>query len=218
MFGEGVSVVGKPGTMPIAAHGCNICREDCVCRLSTIDGGGDAPYALAPQSGARLSYAVAMEQPEHDDAIERVLDRAFGPGRYAKTSERVRERGAVLERRLSRVALNEAGRVIGVCRIWRAEAGASVFFLGPLAVDPAAQSAGLGFNLTQEAVAACRAAGGNAVILVGAEPFFRPAGFTTIPHGRVTLPGPVDPARLLWLELRPGGLDRLRGELKAPST
>jgi predicted N-acetyltransferase YhbS len=40
---------------------------------------------------------IVAEKPEHDAAIERVLDRAFGPGRFAKTSERVRERGARLE-------------------------------------------------------------------------------------------------------------------------
>jgi predicted N-acetyltransferase YhbS len=146
-----------------------------------------------------------------------VLERAFGPGRYAKTSERVRERGAVAEPVLSRVALNDAGEVVGVCRIWRVEAGAPVFFLGPLAVDPSEQSAGVGLALVRDAVAACRASGGNGVILVGAERFFRPIGFTVVPAGKVTLPGPVDPARLLWIELRPGGLDKVHGEIGGPS-
>lgn len=163
-----------------------------------------------------MAYKLAAELPEHHDAIERVLERAFGPGRYAKTSERVRERGAVFEPSLSRVALSDAGAVVGVCRIWRAHAGATIYFLGPLAVDPAAQSAGLGLSLTQDSVAACRAVGGQAVVLVGAEKFFRPAGFHVIPPGRVTLPGPVDPARFLWCELRAGGLDKVQGEVKAP--
>jgi predicted N-acetyltransferase YhbS len=164
-----------------------------------------------------LAYKLVAELPEHHDAIEHVLDRAFGPGRFAKTSERVRERGAVFEPALSRVAVDEAGAVGGVCRIWRAEAGAPVYFLGPLAVDPAAQSAGLGLSLTRESVAACRAAGGHAVILVGAEKFFRPVGFQVIPPGRVTLPGPVDLTRFLWCELHPGGLDKVQGEVKAPT-
>jgi predicted N-acetyltransferase YhbS len=163
-----------------------------------------------------MAYTLVAEKPEHHDAIERVLDRAFGPGRFAKTSERVRERGAWAEPGLSRVAIDDAGEVIGVCRIWRAEAGAPVFFLGPLAVDPAAQAAGLGLALTRHALAACRAIGGAGVVLVGAERFFRPLGFTVVPSGRIKLPGPVDPARLLWLELRPGGLDKIGGELRAP--
>ncbi len=163
-----------------------------------------------------MGHTLTAEKPEHADAIERVLARAFGPGRYAKTSERVRERGAVLEPSLTRVALNGDSDVVGVCRIWRVEAGAPVFFLGPLAVDPSEQAAGAGLALVRDSIAACRASGGSGVILVGAERFFRPAGFTVVPAGRVTLPGPVDPARLLWLALRPGGLDKVHGELSAP--
>lgn len=172
----------------------------------------------APYFGARcLGHILIAEKPEHGAAIERVLDRAFGPGRFAKSSERVRERGAVLEPSLSRVALNDAGEAIGVCRIWRAEAGAPVHFLGPLAVDPAAQSAGLGLVLVQACVAACRAVGAGGVIVVGAQKFFEPAGFSLVPKGRVSLQGPTDATRLLWQALRPGGLDKVEGELRAPS-
>lgn len=159
-----------------------------------------------------MSLRLVAERPEHQDAIERVLDRAFGPGRFAKTSERVRERGAEFEPSLSRVALDGADEVIGCCRIWRVSAGAgAVFFLGPLAVDPGAQHQGLGAALTRDALVACRAAGGGGVILVGAESFFRPLGFSVVPDGRVRLPGPVDATRLLWCELRPGGLDKVAG-------
>lgn len=163
-----------------------------------------------------MGHTLIAEKPEHAESIEHVLERAFGPGRFAKTSERVRERGAVFEPSLSRVALNDAGALIGVCRIWRAEAGQPVYFLGPLAVDPAAQSGGLGLALVQACVGACRSAGGSAIVLVGAEKFFAPAGFTRVPEGRVTLPGPTDPARLLWQALRPGGLDKVQGVLTAP--
>ena len=163
-----------------------------------------------------MAAALIVEKPEHAAAIEAVLDRAFGPGRFAKSSERVRERGALLEPALSRVALDDAGKVVGICRIWRAEAGIALFFLGPLAVDPGAQHAGLGLALAREAVAACRARGGAGIVLVGAEPFFRPLGFTIAPKDRIRLPGPVDPARLLWLELRPGGLGNASGEIKPP--
>jgi predicted N-acetyltransferase YhbS len=157
------------------------------------------------------------EKPEHAGAIEAVLDRAFGPGRFAKSSERVRERGAILEPGLSRVALDQAGEVVGVCRIWRVEAGVAFYFLGPLAVDPGARSAGLGLTLAREAVAACRARGGAGIVLVGAEPFFRPLGFVVVPKDRIRLPGPADPARLLWLELRPGGFDKVAGVIGAPA-
>lgn len=164
------------------------------------------------------TYTFAAERPEHAAEIERVLDRAFGPGRLAKTSERVRERGAVLEPALSRVALDADGAVHGSCRISRVLVGDTpAYFLGPLAVDPAAQHHGLGATLTREAVNACRAARGvGAVVLVGAEAFFRPFGFSVVPKGRITMPGPFDSRRLLWLELRPGGFDRVAGAITAP--
>lgn len=165
-----------------------------------------------------MAFKLVAEKPDHAESIERVLDRAFGPGRFAKTSERVRERGAVAEPSLSRVALAENGELVGVCRIWRitAEAGAKLYFLGPLAVDPSAQNAGLGADLVRATVAACRATRADGVIVVGAESFFAPMGFSRVPDGVLSLPGPVNPARLLWLELHPGGLDRARGALLAP--
>jgi len=168
-----------------------------------------------------MGFTLTAERPECAPAIEAVLNRAFGPGRHAKTSERVRERGAAAEPALSRVALDDAGAAVGVCRIWRVAASlatppAPLYFLGPLAVDPEVQAVGLGLSLTREVVAACRAAGGAGIVLVGAERFFRPLGFTLVPAGRLALPGPFDPNRLLWLELKPGGLDKAAGEIGAP--
>jgi predicted N-acetyltransferase YhbS len=164
-----------------------------------------------------LPTTFVAEKPEHRNGIDAVLDRAFGPGRFAKTSERVRERGARPEPGLSRIGLDENGAIVGVCRISSVEAGAPLFFLGPLAVDPGAQSAGLGAALVREAVIACRARGGAAVVLVGAHKFFQPLGFSIIPPGRLLMPGPVDPERFLWAELRPGGVEKLHGEIKAPA-
>ncbi|MBY0563067.1 MAG: N-acetyltransferase [Hyphomonadaceae bacterium] len=164
-----------------------------------------------------MPFTLVAEKPDHAAAIEGVLNRAFGPGRFAKTSERVRERGAVLEPSLSRIAVSEAGSIVGVCRIWRVELGGlPLFFLGPLAVDPSAQNAGLGADLVNAAVQACRSAGGEGILVVGAASFFAPMGFAPVPEGRVTLPGPVDPARVLWLELRPGALSGVHGSVNAP--
>ena len=173
--------------------------------------------AAPPYARRLMAYTLIAEKPEHAAAIERVLDRAFGPGRHAKTSERVRERGARFEPALSRVALNDAGEVIGVCRIWRVEAGvAAVLPRARSRSIPPRKPRGSASRMTRDGVTACRSVGGAGIVLVGAERFFRPLGFTVVPSGRITLPGPVDPARLLWLELRPGGLDRVQGELRAP--
>ena len=164
-----------------------------------------------------MSYTLITETPDRAREIEAVLDRAFGPGRFAKTSERIRERGAIAEPSLSYLALDETSAVIGVCRMWRIAAGAPFYFLGPLGVDPAARNAGIGLDLARASVNACRAIAGAGIVLIGAARFFAPLGFTPVPAGRLILPGPVDPARVLWLELRPGGFDRVHGALTQPA-
>ena len=60
---------------------------------------------------------------------------------------------------------------------------------------------GIGGTLTRAAIEGARRAGEGLVILVGDAPYYARFGFTPVPPGRLTLPGPVDPARLRWLEL-----------------
>ncbi|NNJ73888.1 MAG: hypothetical protein HKP56_01880, partial [Anderseniella sp.] len=55
------------------------------------------------------------------------------------------------------------------------------------------------------------------VILVGDEPYYAPFGFSRVPDGRLILPGPVDPARLLFCELTPGAFDNVGGLVLSPS-
>ena len=48
-------------------------------------------------------------------------------------------------------------------------------------------------------------------MLVGDEPYYGKSGFKRIPKGRATMPGPVDPARLLVCELVEGAFDGVSG-------
>ncbi len=169
-----------------------------------------------PSEAEPVKPSLAPEAPDMRERVEAVIDNAFGPGRYAKVAERVRERGARFEPELSRVAL-EGASVLGACRIWSVSVGAAhAYFLGPLAVSPARQHEGLGAALVASAVDACREAGGAAVIAIGAHTFFGPLGFVSMPAGQVTLPGPVDPGRLLCLSLVPGACAALAGVCRAP--
>lgn len=136
------------------------------------------------------------EAPEHAAQIEALLGRAFGPGRFVKVSERVRE-FADFAPELSFCAW-EDGRLTGVVRMWRVAVGDQpVVFLGPLAVDQDQRNAGLGALLVQRACAAAEAAGETAVLLVGDEPYFERVGFAAAPTAQVAMPGPVDPKRVL---------------------
>lgn len=145
------------------------------------------------------ALALVNEQPAHAAQIEALLDRAFGPGRFAKVSERVRE-FADYAADLSFCAV-ENGQVVGVVRMWRVLVGDQpVVFLGPLAVEAAERRHGLGAMLVNRACEASFAAGEPAVVLVGDHPYFQRVGFAVAPH--VTLPGPVDRNRVLFRSTR----------------
>lgn len=132
--------------------------------------------------------------------IEALLDQAFGPGRFAKASERVREI-APLRRDLSFCAF-EAGRLVGVVRQSEiAVGGRRMIFLGPLAVDTQARRLGTGAALVQAACAAAAQAGFGEVLLVGDPPYFERLGFSAQATGQIIMPGPVDPRRLLLRRL-----------------
>lgn len=154
--------------------------------------------------------AVLPEQPCHAAAIEALAAAAFGPGRFAKTAYRLREGTAAIAG-LCFVA-SIGGRLVGSIRLSPITIGGSpALLLGPLVVDPAHKSHGHGLALMRAAIAAAAAEGHALIMLVGDEPYYARAGFSKIPRGRVRLPGPVDPDRLLALELVPGALAAVGG-------
>jgi len=129
-------------------------------------------------------------------AVARVVAAAFGPGRYAKTAERLREGSAP---QIGFVMRGEAG-VVGSVRLWPVRIGeTAAAFLGPIAVDRVWREAGLGASLVEACLAWARNEGLPGVLLVGDLPFFGRFGF--VQAQGVILPGPVDPARVLWLSL-----------------
>jgi predicted N-acetyltransferase YhbS len=60
-------------------------------------------------------------------------------------------------------------------------------------------------------MAAAREGGVRLVVLVGDEPYYGRFGFHPIPPEQITMPGPVDPRRLLAAELVPGSLAGAHG-------
>jgi predicted N-acetyltransferase YhbS len=159
----------------------------------------------------RLSPEAEAEGPE----IEALIDRAFGPGRFAKAAERLREGNRPLPG-LSFVARVE-GKVVGAVRLWPVTIGeAPAVLLGPIAVDIAVRSHGLGGELVRHACDAAAAAGHKLVLLVGDEAWFGAFGFEAAPARRVVMPGPVDQRRVLVRALAAGAADALAGPA-APS-
>ena len=87
--------------------------------------------------------------------------------------------------------------------------------LGPLAVDASCRELGIGAALMDHALAAAKARGHGAVLLVGDEPYYGRFGFTAAVAADLHLPGPVERGRFLGLELRPGALDGAEGPVIA---
>jgi predicted N-acetyltransferase YhbS len=158
---------------------------------------------------------VTIRHERTGDAVarEQLLDVSYGPVRFTKTSERLREG------RLPEVALvaTEGRRVVGSVRLWPVSAGRgqTALLLGPLAVDPDCRKRGIGSALVQRALREAKRHGHGAVLLVGDAPYYGRFGFSSQKTGGLWLPGPYERHRLLARELKAGALDGARGPISA---
>lgn len=161
-----------------------------------------------------LSLDLHPENPADSAAIERLHERAFGPGRFARTAFRLRE-GVAPFADLCFIA-RVGTLLVGSIRLSPVVIGQDVqaILLGPITIDPAFQSRGIGAALMKRSLDVAKAGGHRLVILVGDAPYYSRFGFNVVPHGRLTLPGPVDPARLLVAELVDGAFDGVNGPVK----
>ena len=125
-------------------------------------------------------------------AVEALVLAAFGPGRFAKTAERLRERAGVADAFVARAG----EQIVGSVRLWTIRVGDTpAVFLGPIAVADEHRKSGLGAELVQACVAHAQAQGFG-ILLVGDMDYFGRFGFA--PASGVRLPGPVDARRVLW--------------------
>jgi predicted N-acetyltransferase YhbS len=160
---------------------------------------------------------VTIRQEKVADAAAReaLLDLSFGPERFAKASERLRE-GRLPAPGLSFCAAAR-GTLVGTARLWPITVGPGrpALLLGPVAVDPAWRNRGIGAALVQRALRDARRQGHGAVLLVGDAPYYGRFGFSAEKTGALWLPGPFERHRLLACELFPGALDAARGLIAA---
>lgn len=162
---------------------------------------------------ADLSLVLSQLTPADLAAIEKLDEHAFGPGRFARSAYRLREGIEPL------YALSFAARVgtllVGANRMTAIRCGEEpALLLGPLTVDPAFRSGGIGETLVTKSLDAARAAGHRLVLLVGDMSYYGKLGFRPVPEGRVTFVGPVDPTRFLYCELSPGAFAGMKGKVR----
>jgi predicted N-acetyltransferase YhbS len=151
-------------------------------------------------------FVIRSERASDVVAREALLDASFGDNRQLRTCQRLRDGQAPAEG-LALSALSR-GRLVGTVRLWHVSAGGvPALVLGPLAVDPPFRKLGIGKTLVQRALAAAKARGHGAVLLLGDASYYTRFGFSALKTGELRLPGPFEPDRLLGLELREGALD-----------
>src|SRR3954447_12892222 len=168
-------------------------------RKTTIDPTSDtAPFAIRDE---RICDTVAREA---------LLDACFGDTRHMRTCQCLRDGRAPAEG----LALSAVvrGRLVGTVRLWHVSVGGiPALMLGPLAVEASSRKFGAGAALMDHALAAAKARGHRAVILLGDAPYYARFGFSGEKTSELLLPGPFERDRLLGLELRQGALDGAAG-------
>ena len=159
------------------------------------------------------SFTILTEKPEDAAAIERLHERTFGPGRYARTAYRIREKMG------HRLDLSYTARIgtllVGSVRLTPVCIGDTpALLLGPLTIEPPFRDKGIGKAMMERALKDAKAQGYKLVVLVGDEPYYARVGFKRAPKGAITMPGPADPARILAVELAVGALAGVSGVVR----
>lgn len=155
-------------------------------------------------------FAIRAERAADVAAREALLDACFGENRHGRTCQRLRD-GRAPATGLALSAMRD-GTLVGTVRLWHVSAGGRpALVLGPLAVDPACRELGIGAALMQQALAAARARGHAAVILLGDAPYYARFGFSPEKTAELSLPGPFERDRLLAIEFTDGALDGAAG-------
>ncbi len=186
-------------------------------KAQNIAANSAANWPIFPSKGEMAAVSIVAETAADEASREALLDRAMGPGRRRKSSEKLR-RGRKPSEGLAFVARGADGAVVGTVRLWdvtAGENGVGALLLGPLAVDPSLKSAGVGSALMRLAIGEARRLGHKAILLVGDAPYYARFGFSAEKTGELAMPGPYERHRFLALELVDGALDGAKGVLKA---
>jgi predicted N-acetyltransferase YhbS len=160
-----------------------------------------------------LSLTISAETPNDAQAIERLHQRTFGPGRFVLSAYRLREHvDHLLD--LSFTARIGTLLVGSVRQLPICIGDTPALMLGPLTVEPPFRGRGVGRALLDRSLMDAKAKSHRLVFLVGDEAYYSRVGFKVVPKGRATMPGPVDYNRLLVAELADGAFTGVSGAIQ----
>ncbi|WP_210319068.1 GNAT family N-acetyltransferase [Devosia faecipullorum] len=171
-----------------------------------------ADAAANPPAGQLM---VRPATPADDAFVEELQAIAFGPGRFARTAFRVRERFPI-DPGLSLIAEVDGTPCGAVWMTPISVSGLKGYLLGPLATHPSFRKRGAGKLLALEVTARALARGeGQFVLLVGDQDYYCPLGWEITTPGNIEFPGPVDPSRVLLLAEDKSLAKSLKGAIAA---
>ena len=174
-----------------------------------------APAAAAvPSPPAGVPY-VRPATPDDEAFVEDLQAIAFGPGRFARTAFRVRERFPI-DPSLSLIAEVDGTPCGSVWMTPISVGGINGYLLGPLATHPDFRKRGAGKLLAREVTRLALSRGeGRFVLLVGDRDYYCPLGWAPTTLGAIQFPGPVDPSRVLLYAEDPALAMSLAGPIAA---
>jgi predicted N-acetyltransferase YhbS len=130
------------------------------------------------------------------DAIETLLDAAFGADRRGRTAYRLRKGSKVIADLSFALIDNDA--LIASIQCWPVRIGdAKLVLVGPVAVDPGRQNEGHGGRLMHSMLEGAGKVGNPAMVMVGDPEYYSRFGFTDEATSGWQLPGPWEARRLL---------------------
>lgn len=174
-----------------------------------------SPTSKLSQTALTAGSDIILENelPVHQEMIEELNREAFGPARFTRAAHLIREQGGH-DVGLSFVAIHETG-VIGTVRMTPITVGTvDAYLLGPIVISPQFKSLGLGGRLMRHTIDAAKEKNVSLILLVGDEPYYRRFGFKKVPEGEMIMPAPVNPARLLALELASRAVKQAKGVVR----
>lgn len=157
------------------------------------------------------------------DAIDALLDAAFGPDRRGRTAYRIRLGMAWLTDLSFAATDAETGAMVGLLQSWPVAlhgpdgTQAPLVMVGPVAVMPGVQGGGHGRALMDRLVEAAATATDDPLMMIGDPGYYqRFWGFSAEGTGQWQAPGPFETARLLARQSHADGAPIPRAGMLGP--
>ena len=157
---------------------------------------------------------VRPEEAADQQAVHRLLCNAFPEDAEARLVQALRKQASPL---LSLVAEQDdllCGHILFSPVSLNSAGDSLIMGLAPMAVEPGQQSRGIGSQLVNAGLSACRDLGAIAVVVLGHPDYYPRFGFRVASEFGLSCDYEVPDEAFMALELRPGSLDRLSGTVQ----